>query len=189
MTLRKAALPLIVAVLVAVVFGYCYRQSRSEWERRAADAVTRADSLQKRVRVLTDSARLFENRADTLSSKAAKADTIIRQRIVRVRAETPDSLAHVPAVVERDAIIDSLQIEVSDLRSAFESEKEANARLHMALDRATERGDTLAAVLKDRPKPPPWFIPKIVLGPSAGLQTTGKPYTGVGVTLGWEIHF
>ena len=59
--------------------------------------------------------------------------------------------------------------------------------LRVALWNATAAVDSLNAVLDRAPGSEPWWKPKIVVGPSAGLTGSGATYAGVGVTLGWTI--
>jgi len=184
--IRDLAIPLAVAVVVAVGTSRCHDATVSEWETRAVTAEALAEVRMEEVQRAKEIASEFQIRADSLAEMAESRAPEIRERIVRVREETPDSMENHPAVTARDAIIEDLTVESTRWREAFAAEREASASLRVALDAAIERGDSLLAVVEDRPGQRPWYIPRLGLGPSVGVGQTGT-YSGIGVNLSWEI--
>ena len=170
---------LVVALLVA---GRCYGERESEWEARvervqATAAQLRAEVVWERavVESLTrENVRLVAG----ISDRAIVTDTLI---IELPPAETPGEVA-------RDEIIVRLTGERDDAIDAFHRQVAATARLNAALGVALARGDSLAAVLEDRPSGRPWYLPRIGLGPSVGTDTQGQVRAHVlSVGVFWEV--
>lgn len=148
---------------------------RSEYDQRVAVTVAQVAAERER-------AEAFKREADSLAVELKRKAPEIRTRIVEVQAATPDSLRDEPAIVLRDEIIADLRNESDGWQRAYELQGEA-------LRLAESSRDSLAAVLKDRPGEPKWYIPTVGVGPYAGIDATGRPSIGpVAVTLTWRIR-
>lgn len=178
----------VLAVVVLTVANHCYQNSVSEWEARIERIQGQLAAERKLVETTKKEAAeiiaAVNERADSLAARAPE----IRTRIIEVQAETPDSLRGEPAIVQRDSIIADLREEADGWRSAFERQREASAKLAAALEIVEASRDSLAAAVADRPGERPWYLPRIGVGPYAGVDATGRPSAGpVAVTLNWEI--
>ena len=176
---------LIVSLLV---FDHFRRQSRSEWESQVTQ-------VGEQVRLEREAAEVAKREAaERLAAAEALADSLARQapeirtRIVRVQAETPDSLRNEPAILQRDSLIADLRTEADGWRGAYEKQKGAYTLLAEALRLAESSRDSLVAVIADRPGARPWYVPRVGVGPFVGVCATGKPCVGpVAATVAWEI--
>lgn len=187
MDLKQSLLVGVAVSAVAVTVGRCYDSRLSEWEARVERVEHQVQRETARADSLKNVAKERVARADSLASLLRTRAPKIRERIVRVREETPDSLAEHPAIVKRDSIIEGLREESDGWRRAFEEQARARIALEDALRTTEASRDSLSAVLSDRPSEKPWWVPEVVVGPSAGITTTGQPYAGAGVTLGWKV--
>lgn len=186
MKIRDIALLAAGVVVVLLVVDRCGRTDRVEWEQRVAQAQSahektaqRLTSALVRERRRADS---VEARARALTARDAEIDTLIQ----RVRVNTPSELDTVPAVVDRDTIIDRLVRSRDRWKRMYENEHAANRRLQRHLQEALADSDSLSAVLDDRPGPEPWWLPEVGVGPFAGWCARG-PCAGAGITVSWEI--
>ena len=179
----------LVAGLAGVIFaGNCYRAQAEEWERQVRVALVQAENLDERARAAEERAEVAEDSAAVLVEALRTQEPIIRERIKTVRVETPVELEGHPAIIERDQIIDALTVESAGWREAFDLQLRASADLKLANVDLRARGDSLVAVLGDRPKKHPWFIPRLGVGPYAGIDSHGKPSAGpIAIHLAWEL--
>lgn len=190
MRLRDVVVAVAVLVVVVAVVDRCHRRNVSEWEAR----VERVQEQVRQEQARTDAAK---RRADEMSLYAESlADELdrrapeIRERIVEVQAETPEHLRDEPAIIQRDSIIADLRNEADGWRSAFEAQREAYVELTVTLAAVEASRDSLSAVLAERPGERPWYVPRIGVGPFAGVCAGGSPCAGpVAVSLTWEVRF
>lgn len=102
----------------------------------------------------------------------------------------------------RDALIDDLVAESDRWRLAYETEAAAYDTLHQSalgmradlltvrgqLSEATERVDSLVALLEDRPNERAWWMPQVTFG-YADCICDGQARHGPSATAGWSIRF
>lgn len=175
-------------VVILTVADRCHRRSLSEWESRVVQVQSQVRIERERAEALKREAHAANERADSLADALESRAPEIRERIVRVQAETPDSLRDHPAVVSRDSIIADLRNESDGWKAAFEAQVRRAVALEAALALTEASRDSLAAVLADRPGERPWYLPRIGVGPFAGIDTEGRPRAGpVAVTVNWEV--
>ena len=182
----RIALILAVALVVAVGGSLYFRSRETAWEARAAAALKAAQQQQFRADTLKARADSLSKAAAQSAVVAAKTDTLIQTKIRTIRA-TPVPVPCQPVVAQRDSIIDELIVSRDHWRDAYRTEVRAFDQQKRAAAVLQARGDSLAAVLKDRPHPRPAWLPRLVFGPEAGVRTDGTTYTGFGVTLGWSV--
>lgn len=188
MTFRNIVIAVVALAVAAVIAGRCHNDSISEWEARVGEVQRLVEEEKARADAAAARAEAASERADSIAEEAEEAAPEIRERIVRVEAETPDSLRDHPAVVERDSIITDLRTESRQWKTAYMLEKEANADLREALFRTRTALDSITAVVQDRPGERPWWLPRLGVGPYAGWGADGEPSIGpVSVNLSWEI--
>jgi len=179
---------LVVVVCAAVVGGNCYRSKAEAWEQEVQVALSQANDLDRRAKDAEDRAATAEAEAHTLAVKLRNQAPIIRERIDSVRVETPPELEDHPAIVERDEIIADLVVESNGWKLAYDTQVKATDLMRLANTLSTARGDSLVRVLEDRPTKHPWWLPRLGVGPYAGIDMNGKPSAGfVAVTLSWEL--
>jgi len=87
----------------------------------------------------------------------------------------------------RDELIEEQDDQIIDLVAAVAIERSAAAELRLGLSDAISRGDSLDAVLSDRPRPRPSFLPRMSVGPFIGFCADGTSCVGVGLHLSWEV--
>ena len=180
---------LIVAVVIAVGVSRYHNSKADEWEQRVQSVL--ATSAQ-----LVDRAEDAEGRADDAEAAAAdlRADAIAMAGVRDVRIEnlqeiTPPELVNHPAIVERDDIIVGLKDEVTSWIGIVDKQAEALVDLRLANVYLHTAVDSLTLTLEDRPKKRPWYLPRLGIGPYAGVDFDGKPSKGIGVHLAWELKF
>ena len=175
---------LIGVAVVALVLGAgrCYSGRADAWEARVVTTLAESKRLRSRVIDLQAEAEELRSQAVASAEEAEAREPIIRERIVQLPpAETPGE-------VERDEIIVELVRNRDKWKLAYELSEMANGQLTQALGLAVVRGDSLHAVLEDRPGKKPWWIPELGIGPFAGLCSGGKPCVGpVSLNLSWKI--
>lgn len=172
----------VVLLGVIMTTQHCYSSQRDEWETRVQVALVESENLRSRVVDLQSEADLLRSQAEAQAEEAAAREPVIIERIVQLPpAETPGE--HV-----RDSIIVEVQ-EVSETwKLAYHAEREAHGLSREALFLALVRGDSLHAVLEDRPGKPPWWIPKLGVGAFGGsCVPQGTLCAGIGVGVFWEI--
>jgi hypothetical protein len=182
---RKPILGIVAGLLVLAAITYGLFEYRDEWNARVEHALEFAASETERADAAEAVADTAQARADSLASLAAVADTVLIDRIVRVRAEpVPDTCA--PFVARRDSIIDEAVARGDRWRGAYFAKSKEATSLREALAAVRVANDTLVAVLNDRPIPLPAWVPEIRAGAFGGMCTTG-PCAGVGVGVTWRI--
>lgn len=175
---------LIVGVAVAAaltIVSRCYDARESEWESRvrAVSAVARENLTR---------AREAEAEADSLRSQAAEIAAEAEARVPvtdSILVTLPPPVT--PAERQRDVVIERLMNERDLFREALALERDASAKLQSALDLALERGDSLRAVLDDRPSNRPWWIPRLGVGPALGTHE-GLHVDPITVHVTWEVR-
>lgn len=188
MNLRTLLIIAAVAVVGVVVTDRCHQEQIDAYERRVARVQEQKRQAEARVDSLVAEAARAENRADSAVSIIEQEAPEIQTRIDTVRAQTPEELEDHPAIVERDSIIDDLTEQRDDALAAYYDQLDATAKLRAALSVSEASGDSLSAVLSDRPGDKPWWVPQLGIGPFVGVCATGTPCSGIGATLSWEIH-
>jgi len=181
-TLGRAMIGIVVVVAL-VTADRCYDRSVSRWEARVAAVQAQSDLRQARadsaIAIADSLTREAESRAAGATVSAAVTDTII---VHLPPAETPGE-------VERDEVIERLVAERDDFQKAFKDQLAATGELRAALAEVTADRDALAEVLDDRPGARAWWLPRVGIGVSTGLDTMGRPNTTAGLTIMWEISF
>lgn len=178
----------IAAVLVGLTLGVgrCYDGRRDAWERRAEAALALAAERQAVVDSLVHDAEVIRARADSTAREAAENERVLLARIAEVRERHP---AVTPGEIARDSLLSEATAAATRWREAYEAEQAVTARLRLALGQAQARGDSVVAVLEDRPGRRPWFLPRLGIGPAAGVCADGRACVQtVGVQLSWEVR-
>lgn len=182
----------IVLLLTALALGlaaYTAITATKKWreyEGLAQDAVEYAeDALAKR-----DSALAYADATQTwadsvAAAAAARADSILASIGTVLAESVPDTCG--PFVARRDSIIRGLVAVVEDQRAAYDSLGSVVSALRVSNDKLAFTVDSLVDVLKARPRLPSVWAPKITVGPQVGVGLDGKPYAGVGLTIGWQV--
>ncbi len=173
----------LVVGLAGVIFaGNCYRAQAEEWERQVRVVLVQAESLDERARAAEERAESAAADARALAEELHAQEPIIRERIVQL---PPPVTARDTAA---DAIIEELVVESAGWQEAYELQLQASADLKLANADLRARGDSLVVVLEDRPKKHPWFLPRLGVGPYAGIDSHGKPSVGpIAIHLAWEL--
>jgi hypothetical protein len=172
------------AVLVgtSLLADRCYSGRHAEWERRVQVVMNEADNLRSRAEVAEAEAEELRSQAVAVAEGAEAREPEIRERIVHL----PPPVT--PRDTAADAIIADLEENRDEYKLAWELETAAHNLTREALFLEQVRGDSLYIALEERPGQKPWWIPELVVGPQAGFSwPDGKPYLGVGATLGWKI--
>lgn len=176
---------IIAAVVFAAVLlgvGHCLDRRADRWEQRAREALVREEAQRSRVEALLEVADSLRSQAVELEARADARDTVTLERIVRLPpAETAGEHA-------RDTIIAEQRETITDLRGALALEQAAGNRLRAAFDTALARGDSLAAVLRDRPSGRPWYLPRLGVGPGLGYHDKGVIASPLTLHLSWELR-
>lgn len=180
----KIVLTASLAIALYSSFGP-HAQILEEYEARVDSVLVVNDSL----RTLERSAKREADRLRTLHENIATIaeanEPVIRTRIVTVRDSFP---ATTTGEIERDSIIDALVVEGAQWRTAYTLAVQESDSLRAALLYSTQANVALTKVLEERPKPRAWWVPRIVVGPSALMAIDGGTAAGLGVTIGWEIR-
>lgn len=186
MTRFRVAIAVLIALAVsAVAATRCYEGRIAEYEREVAAA-------QQQVRA--DSARISELEAEKDSLVASNDSLVrtlknrqpeIRERIVRVQEEHP---ADTPGELARDSVIAELQFTVRGWRTAYDNERKARLLVEEAFQIARRDIETLSETLENRPSARPWYLPRLGVGPAAGICPDGLCVAPVAVQLSWEIR-
>lgn len=185
--IRDIAILVVIVVMAVVVTDRCHQDNINQWEQRVETLQRSHEATRARALHLLEQERARADSAEQQAARLRVQEPLLRERIDSVRVQTPIELRDHPAVAERDSIIDSLIVQRNKWKALYEEEHAANKRLRRALDNVLADADSLSAVLDDRPGDRPWFIPRLGLGPGAGIAFDGKPYAGVGVHLSWSI--
>jgi hypothetical protein len=182
--LLKYALGAVAVVAAVLVVRSWAGQRDAEWQERVEREVARAEealAIGDSIRVEAES---YESLADSLATASKQRDTVIVRMVEELPAPPVDCE---PFTAPRDSVIAEMAERHDDVAAAFEAEREAAALLRAAEARARVSADSLLAVLDDRPRPLSPLIPKVGLGATAGICTTGQPCVAVGLTLSWEV--
>lgn len=185
--IRDIVIAVAVVVIAVVVTDHCHQGNIEQWEQRVETLQRAHEATRTRALDLLEAERARADSAEARAQRLRVQEPIIRERIDSVRVHTPVELQDEPAIVQRDSIIDGLIRQRDQWKALYEEEHTANKRLRRALDNAVADADSLSAVLDDRPGDRPWFIPRLGLGPGAGITFDGDPYAGVGVHISWSI--
>lgn len=177
----------VVAIVGPLLVTKCYSDDRAKWERRIEAVTARNELLKMDVLRFSKEAREAKARADTIVRIATQTDTVLEARTERVREETPDSLVNHPAILKRDSLIDDWREQSERWREAFYQERARAEYLLKAKNAAVEARDSLRAVLDSRPGERPWWVPRLSVGPQAGVDRDWDVEVQFGVQLGWEI--
>jgi len=172
-----------VAVLGLVLgVGHCYTSNANEWEARVQVALADSDQLRSRVVDLQAEAEVLRSQAVASAEEAEAREPVIIERIVNL----PPAVT--PGEVLRDSVITEVVEQSNRWKIAYQTESRSHDLTREALGLALSRGDSLHTVLEDRPGKSPWWIPRLGIGPFAGLCAGGKPCVGpVAVNLSWEL--
>jgi hypothetical protein len=175
--LAIAAAALVVA---AAVSGYCVDAKFRAWNERVEKVEEFAKAETARANAEADKADEQKARADSAVTAARNRAPEIRERIVRVREESPPDPA-------RDSIIDDLAADNEQLVVAYDSVSSAYEILRVSYNSLLVVNDSLSSVLSDRPRPRSRWAPSIQAGVFAGICSDGRPCVGVGAGLTVEI--
>lgn len=183
--LRPPHILIAVAVTLAVAaaaFGVWEHREANKYEARAIRAETFAALQVQRADSALASAERSIGRADSLEVTAGRLAAQVRERVAAVRAVvTPDTCA--PFIDERDVLIDDALAAYDTVHAALHWSTESNRSLRVANVALRSATDSLRAVVADRPRPAPRWIPE--LRPFVGLCNTLEPCVGVGLT--WRL--
>lgn len=187
MSLKDVIVVAIAIAIAVVVTDRCRQGDISEWEDRVAQAQQNHAADMARIAEVLEQESVRADSAEARAQELEAQEPVIRERIDSVRVQTPPELEDHPAITRRDSIIDTLIVQRDSWKDLFREEQAANVRLRGLLDDAVADADSLSAVLDDRPSERPWWLPRLGVGPFAGMCSSGRPCSGVGATLSWDI--
>lgn len=181
--------PLVVAAaaLVALLLWDGHRgREQSAWEAEIAAEAERTSADRERVAAEARLARLDRERAEAAEA-AADSLASLRPRVVeRIRVDTvPREVVRYTA--PRDTLIGILTAEVDTLRYALRMRTQEADRLRSSVAVLDATVSRLERVIADRPKPRPAWMPMIVVGAAAGVDSSLRPFAGPAVTVGWQL--
>ena len=183
---RNIVTALVVFVAVSVGYGVWYRHNLNQWEEKVQVTLKDAEAWKAQ-------AEVYEALAASATSRAAQIDTItiervrvVRERVVEVREVRVPAIAQ-PFVAVRDSIIDELLVIVDKKDEVIAEYVTAAEFLRQQVGLMTMRGDSLVAVLDDRPSSRKWWIPQAGAGGFVGLCSGGGICSGVGLTFSWSF--
>ncbi|MEE8608890.1 MAG: hypothetical protein V3S55_14895 [Nitrospiraceae bacterium] len=185
MTMKDIVVALAVFLAVSVGYGLLYRHNRSEWEARVESTLKDAEAWEAQAAVFRALAETHERRADSLDASATGRVRVVRERVVEVREVEVPAIAR-PFVAVRDSIIDELLVAVDEKDDAIAEYVSVNEFLRQESQKFEIRGDSLEAVLLDRPGPRKWWMPQTGVGGFVGMCSGGGICSGVGLTLSWS---
>ena len=177
---------LVALAAISFVYGAFYKHAERGWENDVITALDSAAVWESRAegwKVLADSTTIV---ADSLKQQSTERVRVVRERVVEVREVEVPAIAR-PFVAQRDSIIDEL-LGVVEMQEEVIEEYVTVAEFLRRQSGAFEmRGDSLEAVLLDRPGPRAWWMPKTGVGPFVGFCQSGGICSGVGLTLSWSL--
>ena len=177
---------LAAIVVASVAFGFWYDHAAGQWDARVESALGEARAADIRSELYLEQAIDASARAEALAEEAGERVQVVTERVVEIReVMVPDTC--IPLVAPRDSVIDTLFVAVDEWKEAYETEVSGAALLRLGLQEQTTRGDSLVAVLQDRPGPRKWWVPGVGVGAFTGF-CSGETCSGVGVTLSWRIR-
>lgn len=177
---------LAVAVAVSIGYSLFYRHSRNEWESRVEVALKDANAARAQAEVFGELAEAAEARAAALDTVATERVRVVRERVVEIREVEVPAIAQ-PFVAARDSIIDELLVAVDEKDEVIAEHISAAEALRMQVGLMTLRGDSLVAVLEDRPDPKKWWVPQSGVGGFLGMCSGGSVCSGIGLTFSWSF--
>lgn len=177
---RVISLLMVVAVLVTTFSAIRDRRERDAYEARAERTEQVADSLLQLADSALASADEHTTRADSLEQEADGLRAQVRARVAVIReVEVPDTCA--PFVAPRDSALDDALAVADAYEAALEESVRAGAAKDVAIASLRVGYDSLATVLRARPKPAEWWKPTI--GVTVGACSNGDvPCAAVGLT-------
>ena len=176
---------LIALVVLSVGYTLFYRHNRSEWESRVEAALTDAKAWEAQAAVFEKLAGEAEARAEAVNTQATERVRVVRERVVEIREVEVPSIAQ-PFVAVRDSIINELLVVVDEKDEVIAEYVSVVDFLRKQSRKFEIRGDSLEAVLIDRPGPRKWWMPQLGAGPFVGM-CQGGTCSGVGLTLSWSL--
>lgn len=184
---RNLLIAVVVLVAAAAVSGYCVDAKFRAWNERVETVLEFAEEETARADSAVAEADVWQSRADSIAIEAEARSPIIRERIRLVRDSVPVPDTCYAVVAQRDSLIDAALAEADRWRAAYEAERSAADRLREGYNALLVVSDSLVAVLEDRPKPRPRWLPSLQVGLFAGICSDGQPCVGVGGGLTVEI--
>jgi hypothetical protein len=181
----KYALGAVVIVAAVLAIRSFVGAREAEWHARVERETARAEAALEENATLREQAEELEGLATSLSFEAAKKDTVIVRMIEELPAPPADCE---PFTAPRDSVIIEQRKQYASISEAYAYQRQATAKLRYAEFKARTAADSLLDVLADRPQPLSPLIPKVGLGATAGICTTGQPCVAVGLTLNWEVR-
>lgn len=176
----------IILLLVAVGYGLWHGRTVSQWETRVESALEDARTAEAQAEVFGHLAEVHEARATAFAASAAEQAQVVRERVVEVReVEVPAPCVSLVAV--RDTIIDTSIVVVDRQAEAIVEYVAVAEFLRQRSMLFQMRGDSLEAVLIDRPGPKAWWMPETGVGGFVGVCAGGGVCSGVGITFSWSI--
>ena len=172
------------ALLISLILaGRCFDNKQSQWEARIERVQAQSKLLQERAKRAEAESDSLAQVAATAAGQAGESAAVTDTLIVNLPpAETPGE-------TQRDTIIVRLTDERDGFQVAYIEQLAATDRLRAALTAVTKDRDSLSAVLDARPSGRPWWLPRLGIGATTGLDTQGRPNTVAGVTMMWEVSF
>ena len=177
---------LAVALTVSVGYGLLYRHNRSEWEARVESTLKDAEAWKTQAMVFREMADSAQARAEVVNASATERVRVVRERVVEVREVEVPAIAR-PFVAARDSIIDELLVAVDQKDEVIAEYVSVTEFLRRESQKFEIRGDSLEAVLVDRPGPRKWWMPQTGVGGFVGMCAGGGVCSGVGLTLSWSL--
>jgi hypothetical protein len=165
----------------------CQRDRQSAWEARADAALAQSEQDRQAATEAQRWADLYAARADSAIARAdslahAGGRVIERIRTVIVPAEA------IPYTAPRDTAIAILTAEVGALRGALRDRTAEADELRNANALLAGNVARLEGVLRDGPKPDRRWMPVVVVGAAAGMDTGGRLFAGPAVSVGWRVR-
>lgn len=181
----KYALGAVAVVAAVLIVRSLWAAKDAEWQERVEREMARAEVLLEIGDSLRVEAESYEELADSLAVAAETRDTVIVTMIEELPAPPADCE---PYTAPRDSVIAEQEKRYDDVTAALEAQREATAKLRIAEAKARMAGDSLLAVLSDRPRPLSPLIPSVGLGCTAGLSPLTRQADVVcGLSLSWEV--
>ena len=183
---RNLVAALVVFFTISVGYSLFYRHNLNEWEQDVQVALKDAEAWKAQ-------AEVYETLADSATARAMRIDTVatervrvVRERVVELREVEVPAIAQ-PFVAARDSIIDELLVVVDEKDEVIAEYVTAADFLRQQVGLMTMRGDSLVAVLDQRPGPRKWWIPSAGAGGFVGVCSGGGICSGVGLTFSWRF--
>jgi hypothetical protein len=194
----KLSLPwMLVGVLVSLLGASLIRLNDERSDARRARE--QAEALKSRADIGRANAEMWEQmyraasvEASEIAQRAAKRDTVVRTRLVEIRAEpVPDTCRRL--VAQRDSVINTLLVTATTWNEAFTKQKAATALLQRENEALFASNIALDSAYRLLHRPPRRSLlgrlvrPSMRPGAFVGVCTDGKPCSGIGATLTWGL--